>query len=306
MNTNHDYSLYQEQLNKYGDVYFSVPGWYCYYPIYKNIYNIRKLYPFIFIKGIQIEAIFDCPPSCVWNGGSFSFDKVTQVDDLKDKCSFYQNSFGVPIRLTFTNPSLVETDLYDCYGNMIADVVNSYSNNEVLVSTDLMLNYIQSKYKNLKIIRSIVGTRDISLTFDANYYRTVLARRHNNDFEFLNKIEEGLRDKVEILCNEVCIPDCCYTYEHYAAHGKDQRCFTSDSKGCIRNEIVRDFRALNVQYRSNHLDLDDIFLKYLPMGYRHFKISPRFDSDMFIEEFARFFIREEYQQDFRLCVRRGL
>lgn len=304
MNTNHNYSLYQEQVKKYGNIYFSVPGWYCNYSIYRRIQEIRNTYPFIFICGIQIEAIFDCPHSCIWNGGSYTFDKVARVNELNEICSFYKNEAGIPIRLTFTNPTLEENDLFDRYGNMIAKVVSSYDGNEVLVSTELMADYMSSNYKNFKIVRSIVGTKDVSLSLDNIYSRTVLARRHNNDFDFLEKIEPDLRDKVEILCNEVCIPDCWYTYNHYAAHGVDQKCFTSNSSGCIRDEIVRDFRALNVQYRSNHLDLDDIFLRYLPMGYKHFKISPRFDSDMFIEEFTRFFIREEYQQDFRLLVRK--
>ena len=301
-----DYNTYMEKVAQFGNIYFSIPGWHCYYKLYNSINTIRKRYPFIFVKGIKIDAIYDCPPSCIWNGGSFTFGQTLTKNQLIDICTFYKNILKVPIRLTFTNPVLTESDLKDRYGNMIAETVRLFEGNEALVSTDLMANYLSRQYPNLKLIRSIIGTKDAPYSENTLFKRTVLARRENNNFNLLHNIPETHRGNIEILCNEVCIPNCPYTYEHYANHGLDQLHYCTDSKGCKMTQICRDFRALNIQYRYNHLDLDDIFLTYLPLGYKHFKFSPRFDESFFIEEFARFFIREEYQQDFRVLVRKDL
>lgn len=301
-----NYDSYMDKVEQFGNVYFSIPGWNCYYNLYKSISIIRNRYPFIFVRGIKIDAIYDCPYSCIWNGGGFTFGQTITKNQLIDVCSFYKNVLRVPIRLTFTNPVLTETDLNDRYGNMIAETVSSFEGNEALVSTELMGNYLSKQYPGLKLIKSIIGTKDVPYTENTMFKRTVLARRENNNFKLLNSIPKNYRGNIEILCNEVCIPDCPHTYEHYRNHGRDQLLYSTNSKGCQMTQICRDFRALNIQYRYNHLDLDDIFLTYLPLGYKHFKFSPRFDESFFIEEFARFFIREEYQQDFRVLVRKDL
>jgi len=299
-----NYKMYQDKVNQFGIVYFSIPGWYCYFNIYQKIHNIRQKYPFIFVQGIKLDAIYDCPVSCIWNGGGFNFGQTLHKNQLMEICEFYHNVFKTPIRLTFTNPMLTETDLHDRYGNMIAETVSLFEGNEALVSTDLMADFLSKHYPRLRLVKSIIGTKDCPYTKNDRFIRTVLARRENNNFELLNDIPQDYRGHIEILCNEVCLPDCPYTYEHYAHHGTDQLTYGINSKGCKMTQICRDFRGLNIKYRYNHLDLDDIFLTYLPMGYNHFKFSPRFDESFFIEEFTRFFIREEYQEDFRVLVRK--
>ena len=278
-------------------VYFSLPGFVSYKPLYEGIAWWKKNYPFIFRDGWEIEAIYDCPSNCVWNGGGYSFGSSYSVEAMQNIIEFYNYQLGVPLRLTFTNPTLEEKDLLDNYGNAIAKTFHN-GLNEVLVSTDLMANYIHENYPKYRIVRSIVGTKDYDYKLDDICFRAVIARRCNNLWNKLDEIPEEQRDKIEFLCNEVCEPDCPHTYEHYYAHGVDQKNYTCSS-GCIRTEIDRNFRRRVLYSRYNHISPDDI-KKYLSKGFCHFKLSPRHSPFYAMEEITRYLVLPDYQEDFRV------
>lgn len=283
--------------------YFSLPGFISNKKVYEKINNFLKTYPFMFRQNVEIEAIFGCPSNAIWNGGGYQFGNILLEKDLKEIKYFYNDICNIPIRLTFTNPSLEEKDLYDNYCNFIASYFHD-GFNEVLVSTNMMADFISSKYPNYPIIKSIVGSENKSYDLDERFVRTVMARRDNKNWDLLNSIRVEDREKIEFLCNEICYPNCQYTYNHYKKHGQAQKEFNPDPKDrCYCLEINRDFPYRITSNRENYITIEDIFAIYMPLGYKHFKLSGRNDSINLIEAFSRYFILPEFQIDFRMNAR---
>ena len=80
------------------------------------------------------------------------------------------------------------------------------------------MEYLRKNYPNYKYYRSIIAAKDIAYNTE-NYHMSVVNRNWVNDFKKLNSIPVEQRDKIEIICNDVCIDDCPRTYEHYKAIG---------------------------------------------------------------------------------------
>ena len=280
--------------------WMSVPDFLNGFKVYETFFELKKENPEIFNPDIEIEAIFGCFPNAVWNGGGFSFGPCftyTQMDKIR---AFY-NEKNIPLRLTFTNPALEEQDLYDNYCNVIASIFHNELN-EVLVSTDLMFKYIKTNYPKFKIVRSIIGRSEGEpYLIHKDYKRTVLSRAENKNWELLDNIPLEDRDKIEILCHEICVPDCPYTFHHYLEHGVDQKCFSAMSAGCFNPNFIhrqnRKFYFKAIQDAPNHLNYED-FKEYMAKGYTHFKLSGRFDILKIAFEISNYFIKPEYQQDF--------
>lgn len=280
--------------------WMSVPDFYYGFKVYETFFSLKEENPEIFQPNIEIEAIFGCFPNAIWNGGGFSFGPCFTAQQMNRIRAFY-NDRGIPLRLTFTNPALEEHDLYDRYCNVIASIFHNELN-EVLVSTDLMLKYIKTNYPKFKIVRSIIGRSEGKPYLISNdYKRSVLSRAENKNWELLDNIPFEDRGKIEILCDEICVPDCPFTYQHYLEHGIDQKFFSVMSSGCINPDFVhrknRKFYLKSIQDAPNHLDYED-FEEYMKKGYNHFKLSGRFDILKIAFEIANYFIKPEYRQDF--------
>lgn len=280
--------------------YFSLPGFVHNKPLYQVMAEWKKDYPFTFHDGFEIEAIYDCPPNCIWNGGGYIFGRGYTVEEMERMRDYYNGELGIPLRLTFTNPALEKDDLKDRFANVVANIFHNPMN-EVLYSSEMMADYIGSTYPQYGLVGSIVGTSDNDYSTNEKNVRSVMARRNNNLWNILDEIPEEQRDKIEFLCNEVCIPDCEFTYPHYKEHGESQLSY-SVGFSCYKKEIDRNFRRRVLDHRENHITVEDIRTKYLPKGFRHFKLAPRFYQFYITEEISRYFIHPEYQEDFRIFV----
>ena len=54
--------------------------------------------------------------------------------------------------------------------------------------------------------------------------------------------------------------------------------------------------------RRTYISPEAIRNKYIPLGYNNFKISIRHNKAAIIENFAKYAIKPEYQQDFRINI----
>lgn len=272
--------------------------------VWRTIITTIEYYKFIVRDNVRIRALFDNFGACSWNGGGLSLCKVYKEVDVKDISAFY-NSRGIPIRLTMTNPTLEKRDLYDRYANMILTTCEN-DINEVLVSSELVEEYIRNKYPKYKICRSIIASEKIPYDVN-NYEMTVMARRYNNNWEFLDKIPFEIRDKIEFLCNEWCIENCPRAYEHYRESGNCQKNFTNSSIGAYcsfaeeRGPFAH-YSLTNNKDRHTYISPNAIFNDYSPKGFHNFKLANRNDMERTIEYFAEYMIRPEYQFDFRTII----
>lgn len=271
--------------------------------IYDYFLNTINNHPEIIDNRFILKAIFGCFPNAIWNGGGHFFDPnhFFLQEEVERYINFY-NSNGIPIRYTFTNPVLEEHMYYDTYCNMLARAGHN-GFNEILTSDPKLEEYLREKYPNYKYVKSIIGTKDQDIFLDDKYYMSVLKRKRNNDWNFLDTIPLEKRSKVELLCTDPCPTNCPRIYEHYKEHGKHQisyysfnkdqsECTMQDIKGCFEEKYSKTLRV--------HIEKEMILKDYLPKGFTNFKISGRFNYGTVIEELVNYFILPEYQKDIRI------
>lgn len=219
------------------------------------------------------------------------------------------NDFHIPLRYTWTNPVLDENDLQDEYCNF---VMNSSDNglNQVLVGTDLMENYIREKYPNFPIISSttkrITDPKVLEEEINKDYKLVVLDYDFNNHWDILKKIKHP--EKVEILLNATCNPNCPFRKKHYEIMGKMQ-------KGDF-SEVESDIMSCVAQKRKYHEKFDlpafvtreDLYGKYVKHGFRNFKIEGRGEDIpiKIIYWILYYMVKPEFQNEERGCLEVGL
>lgn len=278
---------------------YYIPGFYCHYNVNMGLLKLMREEPQMFYEDIRIGAVFDNFPNCIWNGGALSFGKIckanTQIKIMNDF-----NSLGIPLRLTMTNPIIEEKDLFDRYSNYIMENLNN-GFNQVLVASPILEEYIRENYPNYLIIRSIIAANDENNIYydDSNkYYMSVLNRKKNNDLEFLKSIKN--KNKIEILVNETCIPECEKSYEHYKSFAKLQSLKENQENIDTRCDFEQDrkYRYKMTQSLPSYISREQIKKIYEPMGFNNFKISGRISYAPIIIDYANYFVKSEWKDDF--------
>ena len=185
------------------------PDFYHAQQCYALLFELQEKGKQCFFPNVNIKAIYGCFPGCIWNGGGFTFGNgAIDYRVMHDYFKWYADK-NVIIQLTFTNPTLEQTDIYDRYGNAILEAASHYDNIEVLVVSPFLEEYIRGKYPHIKIDKSIIATTkeresetdnlDGYIKTLDNYNRCVLPRKYSKDREFLRTIPKDYRDKFEIL-----------------------------------------------------------------------------------------------------------
>lgn len=272
--------------------------------------------PHYFRDGVEIASFYGVFPPAVWNGGRMQ-GNTCDLNFIKTVINTF-NSKGISLRFTFTNPMLEEKHLSDRFCNLIMNLADN-GLNEVIVVSPLLENYIRERYPNYKITSStckrITDPEKLSEEFDKNYNIVVVDYDFNNKFDILEKIPH--KEKCEILVNACCNPGCPNRIEHYKSIGKKQiayynhlmtnpdKPFDSDkferenpspAWGCsCMNRFIIDIKNL-----STHISPDDIYNKYLPMGFSQFKIEGR-TSGVFnlMETYLYYMVRPEFVEEAR-------
>lgn len=271
------------------------------FPAYYTYFDVRRNNKEALDQECELSSIFGCFPNCIWmGGGHYHSTTAFYLTPNIEKCLEFYNSNGIPIRFTFTNPLLTREMFNDHYGHTIMQIASN-GMNEVITSVPDFEKYLQDKYPNFKYIRSIIGTKDTPVQVDDSIYLAVLRRQMNNNWDYLDKIDPKIREKIELLCNDPCNNNCPRIYSHYRDHARRQLSF-GDTR--IRAECT--FRMCKTQF----LDKDAASLPttitkemaleiYKPKGFINFKISGRFNTGSIIEDMAEWFILPEYRKDYR-------
>ena len=283
--------------------------------------QMLKNCPEYFREGVQIASFFGTFPPAVWNGGRSVKGKCDE-GFIKQVIRVY-NDLGIPVRFTFTNPCITEELLHDEFCNRILDI--AYNDmNEVIVNSQLLEDYIRDKYPNYKLTSSTCKRLDsiegpIS-ELKKDYSIVVLDYDLNNKFDLLEKIPQEDRGRVEILCNTLCNANCKMRKEHYRLIGeytiayneyvKSGKTTPFDVNDYYKiNEVnsinceCRERNAFDIRKLPNHVTPDDIWNKYIPMGFEQFKLEGRTAGRIFLtENYLYYMVKPECRDEARLML----
>ena len=294
---------------------FHIPDFYVHAILNLNLIDKIKEHPEYFYDGIEIASCYGCFAPALWNGGRVVAG--TSTTTLINNTIRAFNERGVPIRYTFTNPTLTKDDLRDPFCNKICRLAEN-GFNEIIVNLPFLEDYIREKYPKYPLVSSTVKQIEdydaLMREFEKDYKLVVLDYNWNNDFERLEKIPQEYRARCEILINPYCTPHCKRRGAHYAALGEAQRESSVSplmSKLYGRNTMQKamdfkcEFTSYNfyqIQKLGTFVGLDSI-QKYLDMGFNNFKIEGRVISPYnVLESYIYYMVKPEYRDLCRLEI----
>lgn len=226
--------------------------------------------------------------SCLFQGGRaapLAFDR----DNVCDVFDRYAQA-GVGCRLTFSNCDIAEADLDDEESNFLLERLNQGENNGVIVSSDVLADYIRASYPKLQIISSLVKpTVENKLGTEGPEYYNALFDRYDIvvvnsafafDDEYLAKIEHPGR--VEFIVNHRCRPNCPLSKDHYTTQTLAARAASTGNfiaQRRLEGKLVQiNEECLRRRHEAplvNSLISASRVEELVKMGFRHFKLEGR-------------------------------
>lgn len=226
--------------------------------------------------------------SCLFQGGR----AAPIVFDKDNVCEIFERyaQIGVGCRLTFSNYDISEEDLEDEESNFLLQRLNQGEGNGVIVSSDLLADYIADAYPNLQLISSLVKpTVENQLGTEAPDYYNELFNRYdivvvNSAFAFddgyLGRIEHP--DRVEFIVNHRCRPNCPLSKDHYTTQTLAARAASTGNfiaqrrlEGKLTQINAECLRRRHEDPAMNSLISASRIEELVGMGYRHFKLEGR-------------------------------
>ena len=295
---------------------FHLPGLRYNYPLNMFWVSLKKKYPDYFREGVEIASFFGAFPVSLWNGGRFS--NRDQCDEKFVRMVIKSiNGQGIPIRFTYTNSLLTEEDLRDPFCNLCMEIADN-GMNEVIVVSELLEDYIRTKYPSFKInsstCKEIRSIEDVNAELEKDYRTVVLDYNLNNRWELIDRINDFGR--VEVLVNSLCQPGCPRRGEHYRNISKNGHIVLENRNRPADKQIpvipwkceYGDHNCLyTIQDYPTFVSPDLIWNEYLPRGIRNFKIEGR-TANLFslIETYTFFMIKPEHAGMVRILLLNNL
>jgi hypothetical protein len=204
------------------NIKFLLPGFYEHFVLFKEFISFRENHLQYFYKDTEIGACYGNFQLCPWDGGRIffksqqaSYEKIVEIRD-------YFKSKNIPIRLIYTNPIIEEKDLHNHFCNLVTGLCED-ENNEIVVNSTLLENYLRNKYPKYKYISSttkcLTNPTDSQAELAEDYFMVCLDYNLNHNMEFLKKIPEENKSKTEFLVNAICPAGCPNRKEHYRLNG---------------------------------------------------------------------------------------
>ncbi len=291
---------------------FHLPGLRYNYPLNMMLVSMMKNNPEFFREGVEIGSFFGEFPTSRWGGGRFCNGDQCDERFIRMVVESY-NKVGIPVRYTYTNPDLNAYDCEDAYCNFCMQVADN-GMNEVLVVNETLEAYIREKYPNFKVnsstCKEIKNIDALNAELKKDYSLVVLDYNLNNNWEFLNQIED--KERIEILINACCIPNCPRRGEHYKHIAKQQKIVLMNRSLPKDKQIPVpgwhcEYGDKNMLYRimeyPTFVSVDDIFEKYAPLGFTNFKIEGR-TGNIFnlIESYCYWLMKPEMKDAGRILL----
>lgn len=290
--------------NIFPAAYFHLPGLYEFHELYKLFLPLFHEHREWFYEWCRIGSIYGAPSDCLWGGGRASFSDA----DTDDVISLV-NEYGISARLTFSNSFLKREHLSDKKCNQLCRKFSGTKNQSgVIVHSDILADYLKKTFPELYLVSS---TTKVLTDFDdfvselkrPDFKYVVPDFRLNKDFDFLEALPSGQKDKVEFLCNECCSFSCterkaCYenvSRKNLGEEVPDHECCSPDASGGYRFSLA--------MKNPGFIGIKDICEKYLSMGFSNFKIEGRGLGSAVVLEFLLYYMtKPEYHLQVREAV----
>ena len=281
--------------------HFHLPGLFEFYDLYKAFLPLYRNHREWFYDWCDIASIYGSPSDCLWGGGRVGFGDAEAKDVFE-----LMKEFGISSRLTFSNSLLKEEHLSDIKCNELCRLFEKEPvKNGVIVYSDLLLDYLKRKFPGFYFVSSttkvLTDFSDFKMELARNDFSFVVPDfRLNKKIEKLEALDEGLKNKVEFLCNECCSPFCQerkICYENVSRKNLGLEC--SDHH-CAAPDGDTGYRFSSAMKSPLFIGIDDIQNKYLKMGFSNFKIEGRgLGSAMVLEFLLYYLVRPKYQINVR-------
>lgn len=281
--------------------HFHLPGLFEFYDLYKAFLPLYRNHREWFYDWCDIASIYGSPSDCLWGGGRVGFGEADAEDVFE-----LMKEFGISSRLTFSNSLLKEEHLSDKKCNELCRLFEkALVKNGVIVYSDLLLDYLKRNFPGFYFVSSttkvLTDFSDFKMELARNEFSfVVLDFRLNKKIEKLEALDEGLKNKVEFLCNECCSPFCQerkICYENVSRKNLGLEC--SDHH-CAAPDGDKGYRFSSAMKSPLFIGIDDIQNKYLKLGFSNFKIEGRgLGSAMVLEFLLYYLVRPKYQINVR-------
>lgn len=281
-----------------GKIYYHLPGLFEFYEFYKILLPLFYEHREYFYDGCEIGSIYGAPADCIWGGGRVGFG-----DAEPSEVAALMREYGISSRLTFSNSLLTKDHLSDRKCNVLCEMFekNGAAGNGIIISSDLLLEYIKEKYPDFYFVSSttkVITDFDLFKSeLDREDFRFVVPDfRMNKEFDRLKALPEKLKGKVEFLCNECCWFQCfdrknCYENVSRKSLGED-----CEDHICVSPTASRGYRFSDAMDNPGFIGYEDIINIYLPMGFYNFKIEGRsLGSAMILEFILHYMTKPEHR-----------
>ena len=281
------------------EIFWHLPGL-CYFRILNQILmNAMEAFPDKFRDGYKIGSVYGTIPGAIWNGGRTVLGSTTKPEIEKIVETY--NSRGIPVRFTWTNSLIEEKHVWDTYCNMIMKVADN-GMNQVLVNRPVLEEYIRREYPGYRFISSttkrLLNVEDIRRELGKDYFLVVLDYDLNKKEEVLKELEP-VADKLEILVNEICYPNCPKRLEHYRDESRLQLEYETRSEFRCPNQLEEKRNFKECMTRPAFLSNEDIEA-YAKRGYVNFKIVGRgLPMEFVMDSYLYYLVKEEHREFIR-------
>lgn len=284
------------------DIYFHLPGIFESFELYEIFMVLYKNEREKFNDWAQVGSIYGSPYGAFWNGGRIKDKQPVPEDIVID----FVKTFDLSCRFTFTNPHINEKYLHDSFCNMILEKFNWEGHkNQIIVNSSILEEYLRETYPTYKFISSttkcITDNQQALNEIDKDYIMIVIDYNYNKNMDFLKSIKN--KEKVEILINPVCYPNCPRRKEHYdkiglsALHTSGIEPFECDAQGKLFYDAMKN---------PLFISIEDIKNIYAPLGFKNFKIEGRTAAyDDLVEILVYYMVKPEYQIEIREKLKFG-
>ena len=276
--------------------------------------------PQYFREGVEIASFYGVFPPSIWNGGRTQ-PGVCDKNFVRSAIKAF-NDRGIPLRFTFTNPALEKKHLSDDFCNMVMNMANN-GMNEAIVFSPMLEEYIRRTYPRYKLTSStckrITDPEALKAELEKDYSIVVVDYDFNNNFEVLEKLPR--KKDCELLVNACCEPGCPRRSAHYRSIGEQQIAYCNHIKKFpnVPFDVAKydpdHFRdcpyskrgIFEIRNLRTHISPDDIWEKYVPMGFEQFKIEGRTASTLnILETYMYYMVKPECRDEARFRLLENL
>ena len=278
--------------------YYHLPGLFEFIDLYKVFLPLFRSHREYFYDFCEIGSIYGAPQDCLWGGGRVGFGDADPEEVL-----LLMEEYGISSRLTFSNSLISQEHLSDKKCNALCAMFEGKGDlrNGIIISSDILLDYIKSKYPGFYFVSSttkvLTDLKAFLNELEREDYRYVVPDfRLNKELSSLKALPDIKKQKVEFLCNECCWTGCrdrknCYENVSRKSLGEDV-----EDHICSAPNAKEGYRFSEAMKSPAFIGIEDIQKIYMPEGFRHFKIEGRSLGSAMILEFLLYYMtKPEYQ-----------